>query len=85
MVMNLPSNAGDADLISGSRRSSGEANGNPFQHNLPALGSLQNSVSIKMERAKGEAQRKAPRKVRERGYFSSHCDSCKQYYEGCDI
>ena len=30
--MNLPSNAGDVDLISGSGRSSGEANGNPFQY-----------------------------------------------------
>ena len=32
MVRNPPANAGDAGSISGSRRSPGEGNGNPFQH-----------------------------------------------------
>ena len=31
-VKNLPANAGDVDLIPGSRRSPGERNGNPFQY-----------------------------------------------------
>ena len=31
MVKNLPANAGDVGLIPGSRRSSGEGNGNPLQ------------------------------------------------------
>ena len=32
MVKNLPANAADMALISGSRRSPGEGNGNPFQY-----------------------------------------------------
>ena len=32
VVKNLPANAGDMDLIPGSRRSPGEGNGNPLQH-----------------------------------------------------
>ena len=32
MVKNLPANAGKMDLISGSRRSTGEGNGNPLQY-----------------------------------------------------
>ena len=32
MVKNPPANAGDLDLISGSRRSPGEGNGNPLQY-----------------------------------------------------
>ena len=36
VVKNLPANAGDAGLVSGSGRSSGEGNGNSFQY--PCLG-----------------------------------------------
>ena len=32
VVMNLPANAGDVDLIPGSERSLGEGNGNPLQY-----------------------------------------------------
>jgi len=32
VVNSLPARAGDVDLISGSRRSPGEGNGNPLQH-----------------------------------------------------
>ena len=32
VVKNLPANAGDVGSISGSGRSSGEGNGNPFQY-----------------------------------------------------
>ena len=32
VVKNLPANAGDTDSISGSERSPGERNGNPFQY-----------------------------------------------------
>ena len=32
MVKNLPANAGDLGLISGSQRSAGEENGNPLQY-----------------------------------------------------
>ena len=32
MVKNLPANAGDMGVIPGSKRSSGEGNGNPFQY-----------------------------------------------------
>ena len=36
VVKNLPAKAGDAGLVSGSGRSSGEGNGNSFQY--PCLG-----------------------------------------------
>ena len=32
MVKNLPANAGDADMIPGSRRSPGDGNGGPLQY-----------------------------------------------------
>ena len=39
MVTNLPANAGDTGLISGSGRSPGEGNGNPLQYS-----SLENPI-----------------------------------------
>lgn len=42
-------------------------------------------MSTKMERAKGEAQIKAPEKVREGGYFPLHREGCKQHHGGCDV
>ena len=38
VVKNLPANAGDADSVSGLRRSPGEGNGNPLQYSC--LGNL---------------------------------------------
>ena len=35
VVNNMPANAGDLGLISGSGRSSGEGNGNPLQYSCP--------------------------------------------------
>ena len=35
MVKNPPANAGDEDLVPGSRRSPGEGNGNPLQYSCP--------------------------------------------------
>ena len=45
VVKNMPANAGDAALISGSGRSPGEGNGNPLQYSC--LGNLMNRGALR--------------------------------------